>query len=57
MTQVLPAIIATSYEDLSFKMSEVKGIAKLVQVDVCDGKFVPSKSWHTLEMKKIILKK
>jgi ribulose-phosphate 3-epimerase len=43
--QVLPAIIPESYEDLSCKMSAVKGIVKLVQVDVCDGKFVPSKSW------------
>ena len=43
--QVLPAIIPESYEDLSSKMSRVKGIVKLVQVDVCDGRFVPSKSW------------
>ncbi len=45
MTEVLPAIIPESYEDLSFKMSVVKGIVKLVQIDICDGRFVPSKSW------------
>jgi ribulose-phosphate 3-epimerase len=45
MTEVLPAIIPESYEDLSCKMSAVKGIVKLVQVDVCDGKFVHSESW------------
>ena len=45
MTEVLPAIIPESYEDLSCKMSVVKGIVKLVQIDFCDGKFVPSKSW------------
>jgi len=45
MTEVLPAIIPTSYEDLTCKMSAVKGIVKLVQVDICDGKFVHSKSW------------
>ena len=45
MTQVLPAIIPTSYEDLTCKMSVVRDIVKLVQVDVCDGKFVPSESW------------
>jgi len=45
MTEVLPAIIPTSYEDLSCKMSVVKGIVRLVQIDVCDGKFVPSESW------------
>lgn len=45
MVEVLPAIIPESYEDLSCKMSAVKGLTKLVQVDICDGKFVPSKSW------------
>jgi ribulose-phosphate 3-epimerase len=45
MIEVLPAIIPESFEDLSYKMSQVKGIVKLVQVDVCDGRFVPSKSW------------
>ena len=37
MIEVLPAIIPESYEDLSCKMSEVKGIVKLVQIDFCDG--------------------
>lgn len=45
MTEVLPAIIPESYEDLASKMSAVKDIVKLVQVDICDGKFVPSESW------------
>ena len=45
MIEVLPAIIPESYENLTCKMSAVKGIAKLVQIDVCDGRFVPSKSW------------
>jgi len=49
MIQVLPAIIPESYEDLNCKMSAVKGIVKLVQVDVCDGKFVPSESWPYIE--------
>jgi ribulose-phosphate 3-epimerase len=45
MIEVLPAIIPESYEDLSYKMSLVKNFVKLVQMDVCDGKFVPSKCW------------
>ncbi len=45
MIKVLPAIIPTSYEDLNCKMSIVKDIVNLVQIDVCDGMFVPSKSW------------
>jgi ribulose-phosphate 3-epimerase len=45
MTEVLPAIIPQSFEDLKDKMALVKGIVKMVQIDICDGKFVPSKSW------------
>jgi ribulose-phosphate 3-epimerase len=45
MTQILPAIIPESYEDLTGKMLLVKGIVNLVQVDICDGRFVPSESW------------
>ncbi len=45
MTEVLPAIIPESYEDLCSKMAVVKGIVNLVQVDICDGRFVPSVSW------------
>jgi len=45
MTQVLPAIIPQSFEDLEDKMFLVKGIANLVQIDVCDGNFVPVKCW------------
>jgi ribulose-phosphate 3-epimerase len=43
--QVLPAIIPESFEDLEYKMFLVNGIVKLVQIDVCDGKFVSSKRW------------
>ena len=45
MTEVLPAIIPISYEDLKEKMSVVRGLTSLVQIDVCDGKFVSSKCW------------
>ena len=45
MIDVIPAIIPESFEDLKEKMSEVKGLVKIIQMDVCDGKFVPSKCW------------
>lgn len=45
MVEVIPAIIPESFEDLKEKMSLVDGITKIVQIDACDGKFVPSKSW------------
>jgi len=48
MTEVIPAIIPESFEDLKDKMAQVKGLTNLVQVDVCDGKFVPSTCWPYL---------
>lgn len=45
MIEVIPAIIPESFEDLKDKMSLVAGLTHMVQIDVCDGKFVPSKSW------------
>lgn len=42
---IIPAIIPQSLEDLEEHLSLVKGLVPLVQIDVCDGKFVPSTSW------------
>jgi ribulose-phosphate 3-epimerase len=44
-TEIIPAIMASSYEDLASKISAMNGIAKVLQIDVMDGKFVDSKSW------------
>ncbi len=45
MIDVIPAIIPKSFEDLKDKMSLVNNLVPIVQVDICDGNFVPSKSW------------
>jgi ribulose-phosphate 3-epimerase len=45
MIEIIPAILPKDLEDLRDKMAAVSGLAPLVQIDVCDGKFVPSKSW------------
>ncbi len=45
MIEIIPAIIAKSFEDLKEKMALVDGLAQTVQLDVCDGKFVPSQCW------------
>lgn len=45
MTEVIPAIIPESFEDLKEKMIQVKGFTSLVQIDICDGVFVPSYCW------------
>jgi len=43
--EILPAIIPESFDDLKDKMILVKGLVPTVQVDICDGHFVPSQSW------------
>lgn len=45
MTEVIPAVLAEDYSELTEKLSKFVNITKLVQIDICDGKFVPSVSW------------
>lgn len=45
MVEIIPAILPKDLEDLRDQMARVVGVAPLVQVDICDGKFVPSKTW------------
>lgn len=45
MIEIIPAILPKNYEDLKNKISLVRGMVKLVQIDICDGIFVPSKTW------------
>jgi len=45
MIEIIPAILPKDLDDLRDKMAQVSGLAPLVQIDICDGKFVPSKSW------------
>jgi len=48
MSEVIPAIIPKSFADLNEKLSLVKGIAPLVQIDILDGKLTPEKSWPNI---------
>ena len=45
MIEIIPAILPKNYEDLKNKIALVRGIVSLVQIDICDGIFVPSKTW------------
>lgn len=45
MVEIIPAILPTDLEDLRDKMAQVSGLTPLVQIDICDGKFVPNKTW------------
>ena len=42
---IIPAILPHSFEELESAVSLVRGTASWVQVDLCDAKFVPSRTW------------
>lgn len=44
-TEVIPAIIPETFEQLKEEMEMVKGIVPLVQVDIMDGVYVPVRTW------------
>ena len=56
MTEIIPAILAEDYNDLNEKLSQYVSVTSLVQIDVCDGNFVPSLSWpmHKSDEKSIL---
>ncbi len=43
--EIIPAIPPRNFAELEEKVQMVVGLAPLVQVDICDGKFVPSTTW------------
>ncbi|MSU44649.1 hypothetical protein EXS45_00480 [Candidatus Nomurabacteria bacterium] len=45
MTEIIPAILPKNYEDLKDKIALVRGVAPLVQIDICDGVFVKNITW------------
>lgn len=45
MTDVIPAILDKTYGEMKDHVESVLGLAKMVQIDFCDGIFVPSKTW------------
>jgi len=45
MIDIIPAIMPESYDDLREKAKSVHDLVPIAQIDIMDGKFVPSKSW------------
>jgi ribulose-phosphate 3-epimerase len=43
--EIIPAILPKDFAELEEKVGMVKGLAPLVQVDICDGKFTPKAGW------------
>lgn len=45
MTEITPAILVKNFNELNEKLARLVNITNLVQIDICDGNFVPSISW------------
>ena len=49
MTEIIPSIIAKSFAGIKQKVSEAEGLVTWMQVDIMDGRFVPTVSWAVAE--------
>lgn len=45
MIEIIPAILPKTFAELQKKMSLIVGLSPMIQIDVTDGRFVPSKTW------------
>jgi ribulose-phosphate 3-epimerase len=45
MNDIVPALPAASWDELVHALEHVRGTAPWFQIDVCDGVFVPARSW------------
>ena len=46
MTEIIASVLPfKTYEELKNKVSALRGVVKTIQIDFCDGVFVPSKTW------------
>ncbi len=45
MSEVIPAIIPKSFNDLTEHLSQVAPYSSFVQIDICDGRLTGEKSW------------
>lgn len=43
--EIIPSLPAHTFDEFREKIGKVKGLVDTFQIDVCDGKFVPSVSW------------
>ena len=45
MNKIPPAILVKDFNELNEKLAKFVNITNLVQIDICDGRFVPNTSW------------
>ena len=43
--EIIPAILPKNFTELEDSIELIKGFTKTIQIDVCDGQFVPNATW------------
>ena len=43
--EIIPAILPNDFAEVVDKVSQIKSLVKTIQIDICDGHFVPSFTW------------
>ncbi|MEK7501644.1 MAG: hypothetical protein AAB629_01845 [Patescibacteria group bacterium] len=43
--EIIPAILPKTFKELEESVASIQGLVKSVQIDICDGKFVPNATW------------
>lgn len=51
MIEVIPAVLAKDFQELQNSLERYINLSSMVQIDICDGVFVPSVSWPYNEIK------
>jgi ribulose-phosphate 3-epimerase len=45
MAEITPAVLEKNFSEIKNKLTFLRGRVKCVQLDICDGVFVPSQTW------------
>jgi ribulose-phosphate 3-epimerase len=43
--EIIPAILPRNFAELEDKIGLIEGLVKTIQIDICDGQFVPNATW------------
>lgn len=43
--EIIPAILPKNFQEIEEKIELINGLSGVVQIDICDGKFVPTITW------------
>lgn len=43
--EIIPAILPKRFNDIEKDVSEIVGVAPMAQIDICDGIYVPNRTW------------